>query len=431
MGACFSSPNTGPAADSAARDPISQGLDNAQQAIGLIDGIFKIVQPQVLEARNKRDETNHLKKVIGPWWKQAFEHGACMIPVLDVDDFEKYLQRKDGQLHPQGNCVAISPWARLLHALAITPTEQVLTWKPASGTSSEVHNGMLAMDLRGAAFCHLINLYRMNDPGDEGFSVEGDRQNEGRCRLFFGWGTWKVGLTGHIIATFEPDSIPKFDGPKVPFNKFGIMPPPSQEAGLWESYKGAVKRGTSDVKLDWPSPSTSSLLKRMEHFVTNLDEVKYRRTRLILTKGCFAEAARIKRRVMTNGGKDKSFLKDVYKTLAQHPLRHELTSDANTDIQNELKQLFFFEGDNLDLRTRPVYQRSAPYLSILSPGKVLRATLDSYSTEASSSWKGQMHASKDLVYKVAFTDRVIVLREDVRVLDFGPGDPLWSARVHL
>ena len=145
MGGCFSSPEAGPsavaqnvapAAPEAAPEPsdlISQSLGDAQQAIGLIDGIYKMVEPAVLEANNKRNEKNSLKKFLGPWWKEAFAYGACMVPVLDVDEFEKHLQKTNGVLEPRGNCTADSAWGYLLHALAINPGDQVLTWKPASG----------------------------------------------------------------------------------------------------------------------------------------------------------------------------------------------------------------------------------------------------------------------------------------------------------
>ena len=116
MGGCFSSPQTGPQAVAQAAkpaaaqaapppsDPISQGLGDAQQAIGLIDGIYKMVEPAVLEANNKRNERSSLKKFLGPWWKEAFEYGACMIPVLDIEEFEKHLQTTNGVLEPRGNC---------------------------------------------------------------------------------------------------------------------------------------------------------------------------------------------------------------------------------------------------------------------------------------------------------------------------------------
>lgn len=64
MGGCFASQavapvaalTTGPAADSQSQGLIHQG----QQAVGLIDGIYKLVGPYVLDAKNERDETNNL-----------------------------------------------------------------------------------------------------------------------------------------------------------------------------------------------------------------------------------------------------------------------------------------------------------------------------------------------------------------------------------
>jgi hypothetical protein len=46
---------------------VSQALGDTQQAVGLIDSIYKIVEPAIFNAIKKRDETNYMKKFIGPW----------------------------------------------------------------------------------------------------------------------------------------------------------------------------------------------------------------------------------------------------------------------------------------------------------------------------------------------------------------------------
>ena len=80
MGCVLSRPQDGPQASasgaSQGADPISQGLGDAQQAVGLIDGIYQLVGPAILEAKNKKNEKDSLKRLIGPWWDQAFERGA-------------------------------------------------------------------------------------------------------------------------------------------------------------------------------------------------------------------------------------------------------------------------------------------------------------------------------------------------------------------
>jgi hypothetical protein len=75
----------------------------------------------VLAAKHKIDETTSLK-----WWKEAFEYGACTVPVLDIVTFETHLRKSNGLLKPRGNCTTTSPWGYLLHALAINPGDGVL-----------------------------------------------------------------------------------------------------------------------------------------------------------------------------------------------------------------------------------------------------------------------------------------------------------------
>ena len=61
MGCGFSNPQVDPQANasvaSQAADPIGQGLQDAQEAVGLFDGIYKLVGPAVLDAVNKKNRT--------------------------------------------------------------------------------------------------------------------------------------------------------------------------------------------------------------------------------------------------------------------------------------------------------------------------------------------------------------------------------------
>ncbi|KAJ9494523.1 hypothetical protein H2202_009955 [Exophiala xenobiotica] len=428
MGGCFSGPQGDPPAANGpqAQDTVSQGLADAQQAVGLIDGIYKIVEPHILAAMKRRDETKYLKKFIGPWWEQAFEHGACMVPVLDVKDFEKHLQHKNARLQPQRNCTASSPWGRLLHALAIDPDDLVVTWKPASGARWEMPKGELAMDVRGAAFCHLVNLYKIEDPSDEGFLVEGKRQEKGRCRLSFGWLTWTSDDAGHMLATFEPDTIPKLNGPKLPFGRIDTTPLQQGHAELWKSYEAAFKDGISDEELVWPDPSKALLPERLERLVASLRKLEHSSAKLILTRTWLDQASSIRRRATTDGGNDKTFLQDAYMTLAQHPKRPLLMDYECSDIQAELESCFFFKKDEFSIQ-RPRPPHSMPFRQI-SYRQILHDTLESYSAQPSTSWKGRLYTSRDHVYTVMTWDRVLEVRPDrVQILDFAPGDPLWSA----
>jgi hypothetical protein len=434
MGNCFSTP----------QDPVSQTLGDAQQAVGLIDGVYKIVQPPVLAATNKIDETTSLKKFIGAWWKEAFEYGTCMVPV-DIETFETHLRMSNGLLNPRGDCTANSPWGYLLQALAINPGNGVLTWKPASGRRWDMPEGKLAMDVRGTAFCHLVNLYKVEDRRGEtkpGFEVKGDRQERGRCRLSFGWLDWTSSDEDHIIAQFEPDTIPKLNACKKPFGGLGKLFLAASEPNLWSFYDKALKQGVSDDELLWPDPNKATLSERLQHLITSLTKLlDYRRKPCLITHGWLDHATRIKMRAMSNGGKDDTFLVDAYKVLAQHPRRALMPEAKYKLAQEQVRECFFFEDDHFSMQpaqdVSDVSNRSGGSGSFgtfrgITVDIILRDTLELYSAEKPASWKGQLYASKETVLHVALMDQNRKYSPDnVRLLDFTPKDPLWNARVHL
>ena len=440
MGGCFSSPQTSPqavaqavppAAPQAApppSDPISQGLGDAQQAIGLIDGIYRIVEPAILEASHKRNEKNSLKKFLGPWWGEAFEYGACMIPVLDIEEFEKHLQKTNGVHEPRGNCTADSPWGYLLHALAINPGDQILTWKPASGARWDMPEGTLAMDVRGKVFCHLVNLYNVESPSEKTDTVEGTSQICGSCRLSFGWLSWTSTHEGHMVAKFEPDTIRKLNGRKEPLGVTGLQ----LGDALWTAYRDALEHGISDPTMVWPDPNATPFPRRLACLIANMPRFRDNNPR-ILTKVWLESASRIKIRAMSNGGKDETFLEDVYKTLAEHPTRRMVAGYQIKELQTRLRRCFFFEDDRFSLEelvnpAPPSHQSLGPNINLAN---LLERTLEAYSTEDPESWKGQLYASRDLVLEVALMKKDHERPYSVSVLAFGPRDPLWKARVHL
>lgn len=435
MGCGSSKPPVDPQANtldaSQAADSIGQGLGDAQQAVGLINGVYQFVAPAVLQAKNKKNERDSLRRSIGPWWNQAFEHGACRIPVFDIDRFEMHLGRTNGRLTPRGSCLADSPWGYLLHALAINPEDEVLTWKPAVGALWGMRGDALAMDVRGKAFCHLVNFYRIAAPEIEEVTVDDKPQVCTRCHLSFGWLTWTSTDADHVLATFEADTIPKLNDVKKPMGNPGSLLGPR----LWESYKSAWERGKgiSDLEMVWPDPKTISLFERLQCLETNFKKVRGNSDGLILTQEWLSNASSIKIRAMTNGSKDHTFLKDAYKFLAEHPLRNTLEEWAHASIQTKLKQCFFFSKDRFTVEDIEWNMGSVELSPPITPREILKTTLDSYKSKDPMSWKGQLYAAREVVLTVACMSRIVKCRNVgcVRVLDFAEGDALWKARVHL
>ena len=354
--------------------------------------------------------------------------------MLDIENFESHLEKTNGVLTPRGSCTADSAWGYFLHALAINPEDKILTWKPAVGAPWDMRGDALAMEVRGRAFCHLVNFYRVAAPIRRVVDVDGMPQERTHCQLSFGWLTWTSPDADHVFATFEADTMPKLNGPKQPMGAPGAL----LNDKLWESYKAACEegKGISDPEMVWPDPKTTSLSKRLQCLYTNLDKVRNNNNGLIVTRGWLSNASNIKIRAMTNGGKDYSFLEDAYKVLAELPERSNLPESANASAQMNLKRCFFFSEDRFTIQDADppgIYSSPLQQPTPIEPRKVLKSTLESYEREDPKSWKGQLYAARDSVITVACMSRVVKCRWRgcVRTLDFAKGDPLWEARVHL
>ena len=349
--------------------------------------------------------------------------------MLDIDRFETHLEKTNGVLTPRGSCKADSPWGYFLHALAINPEDNILTWKPATGAPWDMKDGALAMDVRGRAFCHLVNLYRIEAPTVEMITVGGNLQKRTQCHLSFGWLTWMDADADHVYATFEADTTPKLDGPKQPMHRIGAL----LKDRLWDSYKAAFEdaQAISDPEMAWPDPQKTPLSVRLECLIANLEKVRLDSGGLILTRQWLSDASSIKRRAMTNGSNDDSFLKDTYKILAQHPLRSTIADWRHEYLQTGLQRSFFFSNDRFIIQDDDRRVPSKPDCPI-SEEEVLNLTLESYNNEDPTSWKGQLYVARGFVLRVALLDPIVKCEPGcVRVLDFEEGDPLWKARVHL
>ena len=430
-------------------DPASQVLGDVQQAVGLIDGIYQLVAPAVLESKNKRNERDELKRLIGPWWDQAFQGGRCRIPVLYIDRFESHLQKTNGVLTPRGQCTADSTWGYFLHALAIHPEDDILTWKPAVGAPWDMRGDSLALDVRGRVFCHLVNLYRIEAPKLQIVSVDGKDEDRVGCRLSFGWLTWTTPNADHAFATFEPDTMHKLDGIKSPMEDVNFLPNPMTWAEdsegelveppndrLWQDYEGAwaTGAGISDQAMGWPIPKATPLHIRLQSLMTNILKVMYTKQPLIITQKWLSDASSIKRRAMSNGGSDNAFLETAYTVLISHSRWQSLDQRERDSSKKALEACFFFDEDCFTIR-EPNEEDKATGGSRrigIAPWGILESALEAYRTREPGSWKGQLYAARDLVLKVACKDRELVCDpKRVRVLDFEEGDTLWTARVHL
>ena len=416
-------------------DPASQVMGDAQQALGLISGIHQLFGPAVRKRKEKSEQRASLKNFFGPWFDQAFESGVCGIPVLDNDKFESHLHKTNGVLTPQGSRNLGSLWVDLLQALAINPEDDILTWRSAVDTPYEMRGTTIALDIRGRAFCHLINLYR-DAPSDYGtITINGKQEKGFRCQLSFGWLYWTDPDAGHVFARFEPDTKPKLKTPKYPMARVG-RPAPLDNDRLWKAYEAvwAEGNGISDPTMAWPNPESTPLHTRLERLLENIGKLRHDKHGLIVTRQWLSHASHIKRRVMSNGGEDMRFRQDSYTTILSHPWHWSLPQHEKDQLKEQVKSCFFLKGDCFKIRDHKSSDALTSFPpAYVTPRDVLGVTLEKYAGEHPQSWKGQLYASRKLVVEVACLKRTIICYEPgcVRFLQFASGDPLWNARVHL
>ena len=200
-------------------------------------------------------------------------------------------------------------------------------------------------------------------------TVDDKTQNRGYCELSFGYLTWTTTDDHHIVAKFEPKSNPNLNAARQPLGSVGTL----LKNNLWNSYTTALEidKGISNPEMVWPDPNTTPLSKRLQCLVTNLDRVKNRANGLIVTRAWLSYASNIKRRAMTNGGKDDTFLADAYEALAKHPVRPRLYEYELRELQADLKECFFFEAHRFHIEDPKKAYISIEPPKLIKPSDIL------------------------------------------------------------
>jgi hypothetical protein len=125
--------------------------------------------------------------------------------------------------------------------LAINPGDGILTWKPLSGNEWEMPGGALTLDIPGATFCHLLNLYKDDTPKRKKVINEGKHETRCTFRISFRWFTWTSTDADHM----------------QPLGYLGL----TIKDTLWTSYKNALEQGISDPEMVLPDPRQRHYLK--------------------------------------------------------------------------------------------------------------------------------------------------------------------------
>ncbi|KAJ5546023.1 hypothetical protein N7494_003608 [Penicillium frequentans] len=314
-------------------DKYAQVISDGQQTVMLTGAIVELVGRPLSSIWRKRSATQAFKEKLGEWADEAVDRkGRCLQPVLRSRAFEDHLVRENGYFQPTGQCDSSFAWAQLLYALNIRPGGGVIAWRlPPKGINPAVA-GDVALEVDGAAMCHIINIFRLyKKSAPEDFN---------RCS--FPFGRLSIDQNGaKFTATFEPGTQDDLREQRVPFSYRCWAIPGSylliDKEVVVANYFNAIHYDISDAAEigGLPNPNqpmkdrASFLLRALEllrsggldHAFTRCPRIcteAWHKPRLI-TRKWMEEMSRIKRRVTTNGGEDMSLIEYIVSSLADRP----------------------------------------------------------------------------------------------------------------
>jgi hypothetical protein len=403
-------------------DSYGRVIGDAQQTVTLAGAAVELLRQPISSFFRRRSAAQTLEEHLGPWSEEARGlKDQRRTPVLKAQKFEDYLLSETGQFRPQGQCTANASWAHFLHALGIVPGKDIVDWKPLQEGWRRTNEDRIEMEVDGEVICHIINLYR------EAKFVWGRprlfTRVEGTASLSFG----ELTFTDKAHVHFSPGILETIDSVRMPFGSVGAKMEPTL---LMAAYYNAIQLGTSKPELVWPD-ATRPLAERAEKLVSNLKKVEETTEPLLLTCSWFDEASRIMRRIFTNGGKDRTFLKDVFANIDKDT-DYGWDEEDKDYVKEDAERYFMFEKDHFQIGLIEVGGvRSRPWSHGKGKTFVLR-TLEAYSKERPGSWKHTLSTlSTDLVSQVLRRGLSGKFNSNVRVLDFQSGESFWSKTMYF
>ncbi|KAE9368797.1 hypothetical protein N431DRAFT_64443 [Stipitochalara longipes BDJ] len=448
---------------------VSKVESDVSQTISLADSIVTLVREPVVLLYENYNKAQELKRNLGPWHGEAIDsHGQCRIPVLRLKEFEDYLVKTDGRLSPQvrvgdmlspgtqgpgrkeknrnswrlpwsspkpspqpeNTPAAKACWAYFLLALGIQPGMGIVGWRPSSDGFINTQNGGIEMEVDGAVLCHIMNLYALSLDPNPWVRVQPKQipryTDQKLCTFPFGRLGWEK-TNGQIHAHFEPGLEKELGAEKIPFARLTHRP---EANTLVVTYFTALMHGISDPDLQLADPK-APLKERIRRLLDCLYKLRCGSDKpRIFSYRWIEEAARIKRRVLAQGGKDHSFFKDICETIEKQ------FSDANelrAAMISELRERFLLDEEIFTIWV-PANQGNPSEISTslgLSLRDMLEETLKSYEHQLSGTWKHDLYEMRRDVIKILYTSNKIFLNRNTSLLEFTSGSPMWHERILL
>lgn len=381
-------------------DKVSQVESDIEQTLTLADAIVQLAKIPITLAWQNVEKRRGIKRSVGNWKTEAFDNEKeCRMPVLrykagerNAKAFVEYLVENDGILQPVQDPPAKSCWAYLMHALGIKPGMDLVDWMPLLDGFVSTQNGGIEMEIDGAAFCTIINLFYIDGVWDKSREQFKDPEEVNFVKLGCGDLAWAE-KDNVIHAHFAPGTNKEINMKKHPFSTVGQRMEPGT---LMVSYFNVLEYGVSDVALALPGHK-ASLKERLQKFDKAYWAIKARPGPLLVTNWWLHIAGRAVKKAMANGGKDRSFFEDLCNAFepsltAKQKRRDEWRSDIRADFLFDDELPRFFVPSNL---VTPPQPRSGPLK------KLYERVLEGYKDEPDGSFKHDLFLVKEEVSALA------------------------------
>jgi hypothetical protein len=392
------------------------------QTITLGNTVVTLIKEPVTLLYNNIQKKQALKRSLGIWQKEAYEHGELHIPQLCQEKFETYLNQHVGILQATGEYQAGASWGYLLYGLGVHPGMRTIKWRPVLSESIFTQNGGIEMEMDGAVLCHILNLYRTeidwNSFRSSSYSYQ-KIEELGQCRLSFGTLAWAEN-GDHVHARFEPGSLTTLREQKQPFAAVGRRMEPYTHM---IAYFNALQHGVSDPSFHLPHhsaplPDRSRQLVRFFDWLENVQRFHSNSkslecpTPLLISYEWIAQASRVKRRLLARGGHDQSFYQLICEHIDNHPSMATVGSRTQEKLKDEIFSLFLFGN-----------------------AAIVHEVLESLHNEPVGTWNHELYLLKKDVIRILFASNIILLdqwtTQHLWILDFTRESALWSQTVLL
>ncbi|OIW22968.1 hypothetical protein CONLIGDRAFT_694314 [Coniochaeta ligniaria NRRL 30616] len=293
------------------------------------------------------------------------------------------------------------------------------------------------MEFEGSVLCHIINLFSVTldpEPWARQWPEElSDRRRERHCEFPFGKLAWTA-AGDQLHAHFTPGLESELASAKQPFGFNGTLMEPGT---IMASYLTALLHGVSDSEYRL-APPTAPLPERISRLTTCFDLLTSRDGRnepLLISYDWFEEAARIKRRVLAQGGKDHSFFQDICTNIDTSTDPYFISQETEREfMKKRVRQLFLLDDETFTFSVPGGQVMSVPAsLGTVTPRSICKTVLLGYEHHPAGSWKRSLFDMEADVVKILEIPNNLTIRKQFRIqlIEFTSWCDLWNKKVFL